>query len=1109
MNLLPPRILGPISECSELIWVQGQMPGSSVEIVDDAGVVVAIQTVSSADTTIDVTAALVAGRELAARQVMGSDDSGLSPETVEVQARPGTLGPAVLPNALFQCARCVLVDGLLPGAEVRISQSGVNLGVGSSVKGYARVSLSQALSSATVVIEQVACGIDGDTASIQPANPPADDKQGNVLPAPNVESPLHECRTRLTISEVYPGARVELERSMGPNGSACFDSASLWWRMNPPLMLGESVRARQIFLECEKFSEWSTPPVPVGELQPVPVPHIVEPLCAEGTTVRIGNLFADATVKVIITDDSHHGLVGGQSYYATAPEDGIFDFIVPAPGLMAGGLVCATQTLCSRESELSSAVMVTDAPEVLIKPVVEEPLYACSITVRVSNLHPGTRVYVSAADVGVIGEAHVISSEMDITVRPVLVKGQKITAVAIGCGLESEISDPVDVQEAPTHLPAPRIIEPVNTCDRFVQVRDLIPGATVDVYVNGTWSGRGMAGADADSIAVQILPLEVGDQVYAIQHLCDVYSDRGSSVTVVVFDGEWEVLRDSLGAVIEDKSEILAVHAALLPSGWIVIFSGDDYTNDNQPIDNTRLMLGESPWTVESVSGIPDGYNLFCCGHSLLADGSVLTGGGTESRPPSGLHTMHWLGLRGSLRFQPAASGVWSWETQGDMVTARPGDFNGDDASDSGGRWYPSLITLPNGHSLAIGGHPLNGDRRHTNTTLETYNPSTRQWSYVGSSDYQNIPGWDEAIRRRLHSEYPSLHVLPDNTVFAASAMADGDMWKWNIGDDANDWVYVSSTPSGYGGNPQPITSVLLPLRFNAKYSSRVLLYGREQSYTIDPEATLPTAWFPTSARQLPSTPERIYPLATMLPTGEVFISGGTQDGNDNTAILQPEIYDSNTGEWRYVEEGASQIRNYHSTALLLADGSVWHSGGNVDCRPSSSSDDTRNRTVEIYRPWYFCWPRPKLEQVTARVRHGEEFSIITPDAANINEVVLVRLSSFTHAFNPDQRHIELEFARDPENADRLRAFMPRNPAVAIVGYYLCFVLDENRVPSIGQFIQVRAAVPLIAEFVNPFQNLNLAELLRENGNNNRRLLERAIQIAALLPNEDEENDDD
>jgi hypothetical protein len=246
-----------------------------------------------------------------------------------------------------------------------------------------------------------------------------------------------------------------------------------------------------------------------------------------------------------------------------------------------------------------------------------------------------------------------------------------------------------------------------------------------------------------------------------------------------------------------------------------------------------------------------------------------------------------------------------------------------------------------------------------------------------------------------------------------------------------------------------------------------------------------------------------------MLPTGEVFISGGTRDGNDNTAILQPEIYDSNTGEWRYVEEGASQIRNYHSTALLLADGSVWHSGGNVDCRPSSSSDDTRNRTVEIYRPWYFCWPRPKLEQVTARVRHGEEFSIITPDAANINEVVLVRLSSFTHAFNPDQRHIELEFARDPENADRLRAFMPRNPAVAIVGYYLCFVLDENRVPSIGQFIQVRAAVPLIAEFVNPFQNLNLAELLRENGNNNRRLLERAIQIAALLPNEDEENDDD
>lgn len=249
------------------------------------------------------------------------------------------------------------------------------------------------------------------------------------------------------------------------------------------------------------------------------------------------------------------------------------------------------------------------------------------------------------------------------------------------------------------------------------------------------------------------------------------------------FDGEWEVLRDGSGDIIEDKSEILAVHVALLPTGWIVIFSGDDYTSDGQPIDNTRLMLGRPPWTVEKVTGIPSGYNLFCCGHAMLADGSVLTGGGTRSRPPAGFHTSHWFGLRGSLRFRPGAGSVWGWETQGDMVTARPADvLPGADAANSGGRWYPTLVTLPDGGVLAIGGHPLNGDARHTNTSLETYDPASKLRTIVGTQDYQNIPGWDEAIQRSLHSEYPGLHVLPDNTMFAASAMADRDMWKWNIG---------------------------------------------------------------------------------------------------------------------------------------------------------------------------------------------------------------------------------------------------------------------------------------------------------------------------------------
>ncbi|MGI8692316.1 MAG: galactose oxidase early set domain-containing protein, partial [Geodermatophilaceae bacterium] len=68
---------------------------------------------------------------------------------------------------------------------------------------------------------------------------------------------------------------------------------------------------------------------------------------------------------------------------------------------------------------------------------------------------------------------------------------------------------------------------------------------------------------------------------------------------------------------------------------------------------------------------------------------------------------------------------------------------------------------------------------------------------------------------------------------------------------------------------------------------------------------------------------------------------------------------------------------------------------------------------------------------------------------------VLVRCATVTHTFNPDQRHITLEFRRD--KGDLLVARVPDNPAVAIVGYYLLFVIDGSGRPSPGRFIQICA----------------------------------------------------
>ena len=76
-----------------------------------------------------------------------------------------------------------------------------------------------------------------------------------------------------------------------------------------------------------------------------------------------------------------------------------------------------------------------------------------------------------------------------------------------------------------------------------------------------------------------------------------------------------------------------------------------------------------------------------------------------------------------------------------------------------------------------------------------------------------------------------------------------------------------------------------------------------------------------------------------------------------------------------------------------------------------------------------------------------------------------MRCGTVTHNFNPDQRHITLEFKSG--KGDVILARMPTEPNVAIVGYYLLFVIDSTGRPSTGRFIQIcqgqRAAAAAVA----------------------------------------------
>jgi hypothetical protein len=70
-----------------------------------------------------------------------------------------------------------------------------------------------------------------------------------------------------------------------------------------------------------------------------------------------------------------------------------------------------------------------------------------------------------------------------------------------------------------------------------------------------------------------------------------------------------------------------------------------------------------------------------------------------------------------------------------------------------------------------------------------------------------------------------------------------------------------------------------------------------------------------------------------------------------------------------------------------------------------------------------------------------------------IKSVALIRCSSATHAFNPDQRYVGLVIQN--KVLDTVNVISPPNPNVAPPGYYMLFIIDSGELPSEALIVQL------------------------------------------------------
>lgn len=405
-------------------------------------------------------------------------------------------------------------------------------------------------------------------------------------------------------------------------------------------------------------------------------------------------------------------------------------------------------------------------------------------------------------------------------------------------------------------------------------------------------------------------------------------------------------------------------------------------------------------------------YNVFCSGHSLLADGRLFVAGG---------HLADFKGDDRASIYDPEKN---QW-IQTDKMNAP--------------RWYPTCITLANGDGLVVSGETFG-----SNHTPQVLDPGTRRWRDLSGATDKG--GGGVGI-------YPFLHLAPNGQVFLS-----GQIFQSKYLDTAGKGKWTAVGDHAFAQVRDYGSSVMYE-------PGKVLVLGGGTPPTNTAEIINLNDAKPKWQFTDPMSIARRQQNATLLADGTVFVTGGTHNGGFNDpagAVFSTELWDPKTGAWHTMAP-QSERRLYHSIAILLPDATVLSAGGGEPAGGPADApinvikqDEFYNahRNGQIFSPPYlFEGPRPKITQTPRTVKHNTKFDVETPDAKKIGRVTLVRLASTTHAQNSNQRFNELQFQA---NAKGLTVTAPANLNLAPPGHYMLFILSERGVPSVAKIIHLQ-----------------------------------------------------
>ena len=454
----------------------------------------------------------------------------------------------------------------------------------------------------------------------------------------------------------------------------------------------------------------------------------------------------------------------------------------------------------------------------------------------------------------------------------------------------------------------------------------------------------------------------------------------------------------------------IAVAGAQLPDGEIVTWSSWDRFDfrGNNPRTYTSV-FNTSTRQVEEFLITNTQHDMFCPGTVMLADGRILVNGGGSTVTSTSVYDFK--------------TDTW---TRVENMNLR--------------RWYNTSVTLADGRVLTWGGNAISD---HTGN-MEVFEEGVG-WTEIENSDIAVYKGSGDQT-----SWHPQIFQAPNGKVFVAGP---GTSMYWADIDSVGEVLEYAGergndTYSQHGSYVMYDVGKILKFGGADREANNGVV--TDKAYIIDITGDTPVV---TETGSL--NIKRKFVNGLVLPDGRVMVVGGNTSGakfSDFGTVYSAEIWDPATGEWS-VMDSMDIPRNYHSVALLQADGRVFAAGGGLTGGGAADHPD-----AQIFSPDYLfnadgsLADRPEISTVD-QATYGDRVRVQVTDGQPITRFNLIRMSTVTHSVNTDQRLIPISFT-DLGN-DEYELDMPASGNLAPPGFYMLYALNADGTPSESAVIQL------------------------------------------------------